>query len=52
MNLQEDVQKQETHIEKKSDSSAVLTTLIKYSAYLIIFFGVLYFIIGYILPKF
>jgi hypothetical protein len=52
MNLSNDIDKKETHIEKRSDSSQVLTTLIKYSAYLIIFFGVMYFLIKYILPKF
>ncbi|MDB5052701.1 MAG: hypothetical protein JWM44_751 [Bacilli bacterium] len=52
MNLSNDIDKKEVHIEKKSDSSAVLTTLIKYAAYLVIFFGVLYFIIHYIIPLF
>jgi hypothetical protein len=52
MNLSNDAEKKETHIEKKSDSSLVLTTFIKYAAYLIMFFGVMYFIISYILPKF
>jgi type II secretory pathway component PulF len=52
MNLSNDIDKKETHIEKKTDSSMVLTTLIKYAAYLIIFFGVIYFLIKYILPKF
>jgi type II secretory pathway component PulF len=52
MNLSNDIDKKETHIEKKTDSSLVLTTLIKYAAYLIIFFGVMYFLIKYILPKF
>ncbi|GAA0334839.1 hypothetical protein GCM10008967_27070 [Bacillus carboniphilus] len=36
--------------EKKSNSSLVGTTLIKYTAYLIIFFGILWFLITYILP--
>ncbi|MDB5053978.1 MAG: hypothetical protein JWM44_2028 [Bacilli bacterium] len=52
MNLSNDIDKKETHIEKKSDSSSVLTTFIKYAAYLIIFFGILYFLIHYIVPKF
>jgi len=52
MNLSNDIDKKETHIEKKTDSSLVLTSLIKYAAYLIIFFGVMYFLIQYILPKF
>jgi hypothetical protein len=52
MNLSNDIDKKETHIEKKTDSSLVLTTLIKYAAYLVIFFGILYFLIHYIIPKF
>lgn len=38
--------------EKKSDSSKVGVAIIKYGAYLIIFFGVLWFIINYVLPMF
>lgn len=38
--------------EKKSDSSKVGVAIIKYGAYLIIFFGVLWFIINYVLPIF
>lgn len=38
--------------EKKSDSSKVAATFIKYATYLIIFFGVLWFLINYILPLF
>jgi hypothetical protein len=52
MNISNDSEKKETHIEKKSDPSSVLSTFIKYAAYIIIFFGVLYFIVRYILPKF
>jgi len=52
MNLADDIDKKETRVEKKSDSSLVLTTLIKYAAYLTIFFGILYFLIHYIIPKF
>ncbi|WP_193571454.1 hypothetical protein [Paenibacillus psychroresistens] len=52
MNLSNDIDKKETRIEKKTDSSMVLTTLIKYAAYLIIFFGVMYFLVKYIIPKF
>ncbi|WP_168735465.1 hypothetical protein [Cohnella fermenti] len=43
---------EERIIEKRSDSSKVATTLIKYSAYLIIFFGILYFLVHYLLPRF
>lgn len=43
---------EERHIEKKSDSSMVASTFIKYAAYLIIFFGILYFLVQYVFPKF
>lgn len=52
MNMSNDLEKKETHIEKKSDPSAVQSTFIKYAAYLIIFFGVMYFLVKYILPRF
>jgi type II secretory pathway component PulF len=52
MNISNDIDKTETHIEKRTDSSMVLTTFIRYAAYLIIFFGILYFLIHYIIPKF
>lgn len=38
--------------EKRSDSSQVATTFIKYAAYVIIFFGFLWFLAHYILPMF
>ncbi|WP_243385874.1 hypothetical protein [Bacillus kexueae] len=38
--------------EKKSNSSMVFATFIKYATYLIIFFGVMWFLIHYILPIF
>lgn len=34
--------------EKKSDSSKVGVALIKYTAYLIIFFGIMWFLITYV----
>ncbi|GGF95621.1 hypothetical protein [Paenibacillus abyssi] len=43
---------EERHVEKKSDSSLVASTFIKYAAYLIIFFGVLYFLVAYVFPMF
>ncbi|MFC5702255.1 hypothetical protein ACFPVX_13210 [Cohnella faecalis] len=43
---------EERRVERKSDSSVVLSTFIKYAAYLIIFFGALYFIVRYIFPWF
>ncbi|WLR53357.1 hypothetical protein LC040_16145 [Bacillus tianshenii] len=38
--------------EKKTNNSLVGATFIKYVAYLIIFFGILWFLINYILPMF
>lgn len=38
--------------ETKSDSSKVGVAVIKYATYLIIFFGLLWFIINYIFPMF
>ncbi|HET7627859.1 MAG TPA: hypothetical protein VFK44_05655 [Bacillales bacterium] len=38
--------------EKKSDSSQVASTFIKYASYIIILIIVLYFLAQYILPKF
>jgi hypothetical protein len=49
MNNTNDTDIKEEHVEKKSDSSIVLSNLIKYGAYLIIFFGIMYFIIRYFL---
>jgi hypothetical protein len=39
-----------TNVEKKADYTIVATTFIKYTAYIIIFFGFLYFIVKYVLP--
>lgn len=47
-----DVDIEERHVEHKSDSSLVFSTFIKYAAYLIIFFGILYFIVRYVFPWF
>lgn len=47
-----DVDKRNTHVEKKSDSSRVASTFIKYAAYIIIFFGALYFLVQYVFPMF
>lgn len=38
--------------EEKADSGLVGATFIKYAAYLIIFFGVLWFLISYVFPMF
>lgn len=47
-----DVDIEERRVEEKSDSSLVLSTFIKYAAYLVIFFGILYFIVKYVFPWF
>ncbi|MNH83854.1 hypothetical protein D3C87_742680 [compost metagenome] len=39
-------------IQHKSDSSMVASTFIKYAAYIILFFGFLYFLVKYVFPKF
>ncbi len=46
------VEIEERHVEKKSDSSMVASTFIKYAAYLVIFFGALYFLVRYVFPMF
>lgn len=47
-----DERKVEVHKEKKEDSGLVGATFIKYAAYVIIFFGIIWFLINYILPMF
>ena len=42
----------EETFRKKSDSSLVASTFIKYAAYIIIFFGLLYFLVKYVFPMF
>lgn len=42
----------EVHREEKTDSGLVGATFIKYAAYLVIFFGVLWFLISYVFPMF
>lgn len=38
--------------EERTDNSLVGATFIKYAAYLIIFFGILWFLIQYVFPMF
>lgn len=40
------------NIEQKYDKGLVASTFIKYTAYIVIFFGFLYFIVKYVFPKF
>lgn len=47
-----DVERRDTRIEERRDSSRVASTFIKYAAYLIIFFGFLYFLVRYVFPMF
>ncbi len=42
----------EVRREEKANSGLVGATFIKYAAYIVIFFGILWFLITYILPKF
>ncbi|MBW7476484.1 hypothetical protein K0T92_17255 [Paenibacillus oenotherae] len=49
--VQRNVDIEERHVEKRSDPSHVAATFIKYAAYIIIFFGALYFLVEYVLPK-
>jgi len=49
---QRNIEVEERHVERKSDSSKVAATFIKYAAYLIIFFGILIFLIRYVFPMF
>lgn len=52
MSTHRDIDIEERHVEKKSDSSLVASTFIKYAAYIVIIFGVLYFLVQYVFPMF
>lgn len=39
-------------VDKKSDTSKVWVAVVKYTAYLAIFFGFLYFLVRYVFPMF
>ncbi|MEF2967623.1 hypothetical protein V3851_17480 [Paenibacillus sp. M1] len=39
-------------VQKRSEPSMVASTFIKYAAYIILFFGFLYFLVKYVFPKF
>ncbi|WP_169823384.1 hypothetical protein [Paenibacillus yonginensis] len=47
-----DVDVEHREIHKSSDSSRVASTFIKYAAYIILFFGFLYFLVRYVFPRF
>lgn len=46
------VEVERTEVRKHSDSSAVASTFIKYAAYIIIIFGILFFLVRYVFPMF
>lgn len=46
------IEVERTEVQKKSDSSLVASTFIKYAAYIIIFFGLLYFLVKFVFPMF
>ena len=46
------VEIEKVNIEKRFDGSALGSVVVKYAAYLAIFFGLMYFIVVYILPMF
>lgn len=46
------VEIEKTNVEKKMDASMVIATFIKYAAYIVIFFGAIWFIVKYLLPMF
>ncbi|WP_170885440.1 hypothetical protein [Bacillus alkalicellulosilyticus] len=50
--MRKDVNVEERHVEKKQDTSTVASTFIKYFAYIIIFFGFLWFLVQYVFPMF
>ncbi|WP_435922225.1 hypothetical protein [Paenibacillus sp. DYY-L-2] len=39
-------------VQEKSEPSMVAATFIKYAAYIVLFFGFLYFLVKYVFPKF
>ncbi|WP_185819751.1 hypothetical protein [Salibacterium salarium] len=45
-----DQEYEERHIEKKEDKTHVASTFIKYFAYVLIFFGFLWFLVRYVFP--
>ncbi|MFC4303641.1 hypothetical protein [Cohnella boryungensis] len=49
---QRNLEVEQVHVEKRSDSSKVAATFIKYAAYVVITLGILYFLAEYVLPKF
>ncbi|WP_194709648.1 hypothetical protein [Radiobacillus deserti] len=52
MSPNHDLEMERKNIEKKSDSSVVASTFIKYAAYVIITFAILWFLANYVVPMF
>lgn len=52
MNETRNVEVERKNVEKKMDSGMVASTFIKYAAYILIFFGFLYFMVRYVFPLF
>lgn len=56
LNEMEHDRHEEKHVEvrreERTDSGLVGATFIKYAAYIIIFFGILWFLISYVFPMF
>ncbi len=50
MDQDKKVEIEKINVEKRFDGSAFGSVVVKYGAYLVIFFGLMYFIINYILP--
>ena len=48
----EEERKVEVRREERTDNGLVGATFIKYAAYIIIFFGLLWFLISYVFPMF
>ncbi|MCZ8519684.1 MULTISPECIES: hypothetical protein [Paenibacillus] len=46
------VEIEQRHVERRMDSGMVASTFIKYAAYIVIFFGFLYFLVRYVFPMF
>ncbi|MEK5058270.1 hypothetical protein PUW24_13090 [Paenibacillus urinalis] len=51
-NTHRNVEVEHKDVQKKSDSSLVASTFIKYAAYIILFFGFLYFLVKFVFPMF
>ncbi|MBP1153899.1 MULTISPECIES: hypothetical protein [unclassified Paenibacillus] len=52
MDQMKNVDVEKRSVEKKMDSGMVASTFIKYAAYILIFFGFLYFLVRFVFPMF